>query len=101
MLFAKLLLTGQGIDVDVYAARRYFQLASEHGLPEAKYFLAHMMLEGDGGERDRLSAKRMLEAAAEEGYSAALNTLVLWPNGEDDGEPPINQEVSAQTQQVP
>ena len=101
LLFAKLLLTGQGIDVDVYAARRYFQLASEHGLPEAKYFLAHMMLEGDGGERDRLSAKRMLEAAAEEGYSAALNTLVLWPNGEDDGEPPINQEVSAQTQQVP
>jgi len=72
---------------DLPAARRWYQLAAEHQLVEARYKLAIMQAQGDGGEVDVAAALATMEALAADGYTPAyLPTATLYAHLPPEGD---------------
>ncbi len=70
-LVAELLLRGQGVQLDLPGAVRWYRLSAEAGRPEAEFRYALMLLEGEGVERDPTRARELMRAAADAGQPLA------------------------------
>ncbi|MBR9824200.1 MAG: hypothetical protein GYB36_00165 [Alphaproteobacteria bacterium] len=81
--FAKLLETGEGVDIDLEAARRWTERAANAGHRRAMHNLAVMYYYGSGAERDFETAARWFQDAALLGLrDSQFNLALLFESGQ-------------------
>src|ERR1700679_3300917 len=59
-----LYLSGNKVERDLYAARRFYSKAADGGDPTAQFNLAIMMINGDGGPREEERAFNLFRTAS-------------------------------------
>ena len=74
---------GEGGDVDLSAAREWYERAAQQDYATAQFHVAQMYYNGEGGDKDYGAARKSYESAAVQTYPPAqFNLALMYYNGE-------------------
>ncbi len=69
---------GDGVDVDLVEAVRWFRKAAEQGLPQAQYNLGMCLSRGAGVAKNEVEGAMWMNSAAQQGDEEAERLLKRW-----------------------
>ena len=69
---------GNGVEVDLAEAVRWFRKAAEQGMPQAQYNLGLCLFRGAGVEKNVVEGAMWLNSAAQQGDEKAERMLKQW-----------------------